>query len=214
MVCVSPNCNYVLVHSKEYLSHFPQLCLRAGGWQVRAVGLVGAPHPAVQASGTQTDSLSGLGCPRGVRPAGFRGAFSAVGGASGTGPKPPLTAGARLTTTSPSLKAQRALAFSPLERAIFVFHLQKLCSKIKETSLRRRTNDQCLQLRREQVTISSTTRTVTITPAALGWASRCPRVPHLVLHPLSSLCAMPLHTLHGTGFVAMVTSKSHDRLAT
>lgn len=110
----------------------------------------------------------------------------------------------------PVSESTASLASSPLERAIFVFHLQKLCSKIKETSLRRRTNDnQHLRLGGEQVTISPTTTTATITLAAVELVSCCPWVQPLVLHLPSSF-----RVTSRSGFVAMVTSKSHDSLAT
>lgn len=135
--------------------------------------------------GTQTGSQARARAARGVFAlSGSAGLSRWSGAATGTGPKPPLTAGARLTMRSPSPQAQRALASSPSERAIFVFHLQQLCSTIKETSLRRRINDkQCLQLRREQVTIYSITRTATIALGALEWATRCPWGQRLTLHP-------------------------------
>lgn len=81
---------------------------------------------------------------------------------SGTLRKVSVTGGGYFTMRSPSLKAQRALASSHLKRTIFVFHLQRPCSKIWEAGTWRQTQkSQCLQFRNEQITaIRSTTTTI------------------------------------------------------
>lgn len=194
-ICVSPNCDDVLVLSKEYLSHCPRLCEQAGERRVPALGLARAQRSAVQALETQTGSGAALQCLPPPLPWGFL-CGGVGGGTTGPGPKPPLPAGARLTARSPSLKAQSALASSPSERAIFVFHLQKLFPDKGDKSQKENQYNQCLQPRREQVTLSPRTRTAKHSPSGTGAGGQRPWVPHPVLHPPSLLCEIPLHTLH------------------
>ena len=97
------------------------------------VGLSSAHRPAVFQA---PDRLSGLLAAGSVSASPGLSLWS--GTARGTWPKAPRTGGGRLTARSPCLKARRALASSPSERAIFVFHLQKPRSKIREASVGRR----------------------------------------------------------------------------
>ena len=163
-MCASPNYNYGLRLQQRISEPLPPATSVSRGVASvrRGVGMRPAHCCFISHN---TGHLSGFSWPQQcVHSAGFTSVFMWSVRVRGMCPKVSRTGDGHFTTRSPSLKAQHALASSPSERAIFVFRLQRLCSKIGEARIRRRTKEsQSLQLRREQITaISSTTITTTI----------------------------------------------------